>query len=95
MNILKANNRDTMKKKFSQVIGKDSRKREIAAHRFREKSVPEPGSNKVAGLQPATLLKKDCGTGFSVSFAKSFRTLFLQDTFGLLALIKRRCCTYY
>ena len=64
MQVLKANNKDTRKKKFSKVIGKDSRKTEITDHRFREKSVPEPLSNKVAGLQPATLSKKGCGTGF-------------------------------
>ena len=47
-----------------------------------------PFFNKVAGLEPATLLKKrlwyKC---FPVNFAKFLRTPFLQNTYGQLLLI--------
>ena len=51
----------------------------------RKTPVPEPLFNKVAGLRPATLLKKGpwhrC---FLVNFAKFLRTTFLQNTSGRL-----------
>ena len=40
--------------------------------------------NKVAGRRPATLSKKDSGTG---DFVKFLRTPFLQNTSGRLLLI--------
>ena len=43
--------------------------------------------NKVAGLRPATLLKKRLwDSGFPVNFAKFLRTPSLQNTFGRLLL---------
>ena len=39
--------------------------------------------NKVAGLRPVTLFKKDSGTG---DFVKFLRTPFLQNTSGRLLL---------
>ena len=43
--------------------------------------------NKVAGLSPATLIKKRSGTGvFPVNFVKFVRTPFLQNTSGQLLL---------
>ena len=43
--------------------------------------------NKVAGLRPATLLKKRlCYRCFPVNFVKLLRTLFLQKTSGWLLL---------
>ena len=43
--------------------------------------------NKVAGMKPATLLKKRlCHRCFSVNFAKFLRTPFLQNTSGRLVL---------
>ena len=46
-----------------------------------------PSFNKVAGLRPATFLKKELWHRyFSVNFAKFLRTLFLQNTSGRLLL---------
>ena len=42
--------------------------------------------NKVAGLRPATLLKRDSGTGFPVNFAKFLRTPFLTEYLRWLLL---------
>ena len=43
--------------------------------------MPESLFSKVAGLSPATLLKRDSGTGaFPVNFAKFLRARFLQNT---------------
>ena len=53
-----------------------------------ETPVPETFFFKVEGLRPATILKRDPGTGvFAVNFAKFQRTLFLQDTSRRLVLI--------
>ena len=47
--------------------------------------------NKVAGLKPATLLKKRlCHRCFPVNFMKFLRTPFLQNTSGLLLLFLKR-----
>ena len=47
-----------------------------------------PFFNKVAGLRPATLLKKRlCHSCFPVSFVKFLRTPFLQNTSGRPLLI--------
>ena len=43
--------------------------------------------NKVAGLRPATLFKKEAlAQVFPVNFAKFLKTLFLQNTSGALLL---------
>ena len=50
--------------------------------------------NKVAGLRPATLLKKrPWYRRFTVNFAKFLRTPSLQNTSGLL-LLKKDCVVY-
>ena len=49
--------------------------------------------NKVAGLRPATLLKKRLWhKPFPVNFAKLLRTPFLQNTFGRLILHDHEMC---
>ena len=53
----------------------------------RKTPVPESLFNKVAGLRPATLLKKRLWHRcFPVNFAKFLRTPFLQNTSGRLLL---------
>ena len=50
--------------------------------------MPESLFNKVAGLRPATLLKKRLWHRcFPVNFLKTLRTPFLQNTSGRLLLI--------
>ena len=46
---------------------------------------------KVAGLRPATFLKKDWHRGFLVIFAKILRTPFLQNTFGWMLRFYNSC----
>ena len=61
--------KNSVLKNFAKFIGKDLCQRLFF--------------NKVAGLRPATLLKKSlCYRCFSVNFAKFLRTFFLQNSFG-------------
>ena len=52
--------------------------------------------NKVAGLRPATLLKKRLWHRcFPVNFAKFLRTPFLQNTSGRLLLLNMRVIIHF
>ena len=59
---------------------------------YRKTPVPESLFNKVAGISPATLLKKRLWKrSFSMNFPKSLRTTFLQNTSGRLFPFYQRC----